>query len=476
MHQVFIKKIEKSIEYGLYLFTFLLPWQTRLILAEGNLNGVWEYGTISIYATEILLWVIFTLTAVWWFAKKSEIRNPKSETNPKSKILNSKFVYLFICLSAYLLYSLVSILWSDSRIVALQTWAHLAGGVGLFLVLRAAKFDVIKLVWAFVISAVIQAGLGVWQFLSQSTFSSKWLGMAMHDPTVPGTFVVETELRRWLRAYGSLPHPNMLAGFLATAMFLIAWLYQKTEYGFKKIFLPVIFIILSFGLFTTFSKSVIGGFLVALFFLWAMIFLRKWSSISSGNNGSTGLTTGLFPKRVERVEGQKEIKIIFFKFTLIFIAVATIFSVVFWEPVQTRIYGAERLEIKSTTERLDYFNQAWQLIKNHPFIGVGLGNYTLAVHNEINPNLQSWDYQPVHNIYLLILAELGIIGLILWLAVVFFIVKKLPITHYPLLLTFLVIGLFDHYLWTLYFGIILFWLVLGTKRKILTDPLTGRKI
>jgi len=459
-----MKALEKTIEWALYLFIFILPWQTRLILVEGNLNGVWEHGTISIYATEILLWAIFILTAIWWTANK--IKNPKSKFQISNKIQNPNSKFVFAFLFVFVVWSLLSIFWADSKSVALQTWAHLAEGVGLFLVLRAAKFDVIKLVWAFVISAVIQAGLGTWQFLSQSTFSSKWLGMAMHDPTVPGTFVVETELRRWLRAYGSLPHPNILAGFLATAMFLVVWLYQKTEYGLKKIFLPVIFVVLSLGLCATFSKSVIGGFLIALVFLWATIFLRKWPSTSAGNNGSTGLTTGLFPERAERVEGQKEIKITLLKFTLIFIAVATIFSVVFWEPVQTRIYGAERLEIKSTTERLDYFNQAWQLIKNHPFIGVGLGNYTLAVHNEINPNLQSWDYQPVHNIYLLILAELGFVGLVLWLTLMFFIIKQLPVTRYPLLVTFLVIGLFDHYLWTLYFGILLFWLVLGMKKNL----------
>ncbi len=428
-----MKILEKIIEYGIYLFIFLLPWQTRLILAEGNLNGVWEYGTISIYATEVLLWAIFVLMAVWWTIENLKVKSEKLEVTVKSL----KF-FVFWLLGLFVFWSLISIFWSDSKSVALQAWVRLAEGVGLFLVLRAAKFDLVKLAWAFVVSAVVQAGLGTWQFLSQSTFSSKWLGMAMHDPAVPGTFVVETALRRWLRAYGSLPHPNMLAGFLAAALFLSFWIYQKTEYSFKKLFLPVVFAILSFGLYATFSKSVIGGFLVALGFLWVMLFARRKS---------------------------RNVKVNLLKFTLIFIAVALIFGAVFWEPVQTRIYGAERLEIKSTTERLDYFNQAWQLIKNHPFLGVGLGNYTLSVHDEINSNLKSWDYQPVHNIYLLILAELGFVGLLLWLALIIFLIKKLPVTRYPLLITLLIIGLFDHYLWTLYFGVILFWSVFGVLNK-----------
>ena len=437
-----MKILEKIIEYGLYLFVFLLPWQTRLILNEGNLNGYWEYGTISLYTTEVLLWVIFILAAIWWAIYK--LKNQKSRIQISNKIQKpkSRSDYLLICLSAFLLYSFISIFGADSKSVALQAWVRLVEGIGFFLVLRTVKFDVAKLIWSFVFSAVLQVGLGFWQFLSQSTFSFKWLGMAFHDPAVPGTVVVETTLRRWLRAYGGLPHPNMLASFLAVAMFFVFWIYQKTEQSLRKLLLPLIFAILSIGLCSTFSKSVVLSFLMALILLWAGFFVFKQS---------------------------KESKLNLLKFTLIFLVIAAVFSAIFWEPVQTRIYGAERLEIKSTTERLNYFGEAWQLIKNHPLTGVGLGNYTLSIHNDINPDLQSWSYQPVHNIYLLILAELGIIGFILWLVLIFLLIKKIPITNYQLPITLLVISLFDHYLWTLYFGIILFWLVLGVGQKALDN-------
>ncbi|MBU1146177.1 O-antigen ligase family protein [Patescibacteria group bacterium] len=427
-----MKILEKIIEWGIYLFVFLLPWQTRLILREGNLNGYWEYGTIGIYATEILLWAILLLAVIWWAINKIKISNKVQR--PKSKIV-------FVFLSLFVVWALVSIFWSDSKFLAFYIWHWFAEAVGLFLVLRTVKFNATKLMWAFVFSAVLQAGFGLWQFLSQTTFSSKWLGMAMHDPAVPGTFVVETALRRWLRAYGALPHPNMLAGFLAAAMFFVIWLYQKMEYGFRKLLLPAIFVILSLGLFTTFSKSVILSF-----FAGAILWLAAFFIFKKSKEKSTLL-----------------------KFILIFLVIGAIFSAIFWEPVETRILGAERLEIKSTTERLSYFSEAWQLIKKHPLTGVGLGNYTLAVHNEINPNLQSWDYQPVHNIYLLILAELGIIGFILWLVLMFFIIKKLPAIYYPLIGVFLMVGLFDHYLWTLYFGVLLFWLIFSMGQKSLDN-------
>src|SRR3989338_3887495 len=50
------------IEYLIYFFLFIIPWQTRLILRHGVLNnGNWEYGIVGIYGTEILLWIIVLL-------------------------------------------------------------------------------------------------------------------------------------------------------------------------------------------------------------------------------------------------------------------------------------------------------------------------------------------------------------------------------------------------------------------------------
>lgn len=438
-----MKVLEKIIEHVLYLFVFLLPWQTRLILREGNLNGYWEYGTISIYATEVLLWAIFAMAAVWGVINKLKIKKEKL----KITIKNSKL--LFFCLLSFVFYAFISFFWADSKSVALQAWVRLAEGIGLFLILRIARIDWMKVAWAFVISAVIQAGLGVWQFFTQSTFASKWLGMAFHDPIEPGTFVVETTLRRWLRAYGSLPHPNMLAGFLAVAMFLVIWLYQRIDYGLKKLLLPIFFSILTLGFLVTFSKSAIVALGVAVLFLWGVAWFTHQS---------------------------KETKFNLLKFTLIFLVITAVFGAVFWEPVSTRIYGQDRLEIKSTEQRLSYFGEAWQLIKKHPMFGVGIGNYTLAVHNEINANLQSWDYQPVHNVYLLVLVELGVIGfMFVFLFLCFFVslflklLKEKNFSHLTIFSVFFfitIIGLFDHYLWTLYFGIIIFYLGIGLTRPL----------
>lgn len=423
-----MKFLERIIEWGTYLFVFLLPWQTRLIIFEGNLNGYWEYGTISLYATEILLVGIFILSIVRLAIRRGKKTVPK----PDTAVVDRKTFYTALII--FLIYPLASLAWADSKILAVYRWHWLVEGACLLFLLRTIKISPLKLVWAFVLSAVFQAGLGIWQFLSQSTFASKWLGMAAHDPIEPGTYVVETSLRRWLRAYGSLPHPNMLAFLSAAAMIAVVWLYQNTEHGFKKLFLPIIFSILGLGVLVTFSKSIIISFLAAAVSYWIIVLVQRQSW---------------------------EAKINLLKFTLIFLIITGVFSAIFWEPVSTRIVGTERLETKSTGERIGYLTESWEIIKKHPVLGVGLGNYTLAVHNEINPDLRSWEYQPVHNIYLLIIAELGVAGFILWLALMFFILRGSFILFSPIIVFVLGAGFFDHYLWTLYFGIILFWLIFG---------------
>ena len=431
---MFMKFLNKIIEWGVYLFIFLLPWQTRLILKEGDLDGYWEYGTVSVYGTGILLCFLFLLAIVSLVIDKLQIQNYKSQINYKFKITKIATVAIF-----FLVFASLSIFWAESKIVALMAGLRLVEGVGLFLILQIFNFDWKKFSWAFILSALIQASLGIYQFLIQTTFASKWLGMALHDPATLGTIVVEASSERWLRAYGSLPHPNMLGAFLAIGMFLAIILYQKSLASRGKIILVSIFSILAFGLFTTFSKSAILAFVIVLLFFLVGSFIFK---------------------------EVKENRQLLSKSICLFALVAIIFSIIFWEPVATRVRGTGRLEAKSTNERISYFGESWQLIKSHPFLGVGLGNYTLALHNEINPNLKSWEYQPVHNIYLLVLAELGIFGFTLFLLLLasFFMPLQNNRTWYNLFdhrntvfFLILLVGLFDHYFWTLYFGIILFW-------------------
>jgi len=149
-------------------------------------------------------------------------------------------------------------------------------------------------------------------------------------------------------------------------------------------------------------------------------------------------------------------KLIFQKIiTLSFICflVPVIFSFIYLPLSKARISGDGRLEVKSSVERVESFSESFKIIKNYPFFGAGPGNYTLAVHNTIDPNRASFLYQPAHNIYLLLLSEIGILSFSVLLLFCFAVWKQR--SSLRILTPILILGLFDHYPFTLYSGIIL---------------------
>jgi O-antigen ligase len=93
-----------------------------------------------------------------------------------------------------------------------------------------------------------------------------------------------------------------------------------------------------------------------------------------------------------------------------------------------------------------------------------------------DPNIPRYLYQPVHNIYLLLYSETGVLGLASFLLFLFFLAKDFitrtgmeKFYHYSFLLVFLsvlFIGFFDHFLLTIQQGRFVFWLTIA----ILTDP------
>ena len=167
--------------------------------------------------------------------------------------------------------------------------------------------------------------------------------------------------------------------------------------------------------------------------------------------------------------------------------------------VTSRISGEGRLENKSTSERLVSYKESWQMIKNNWLFGVGLGNYTIALNQQV-PKQNIFYYQPTHSVYLLVLSEIGILGFAFFVGLLIVIARSLvikatrqsqvglrvrEIASLPsvarndnaaaVLAALVVLFSFDHWLWSLHFGVLFFWLVLGlvtsseTEEKPLLD-------
>ena len=223
-----------------------------------------------------------------------------------------------------------------------------------------------------------------------------------------------------LRPYATFSHPNSLAGFLLVSLLL---LWGARESFKNKGFFKLALFFLGLTLFLTFSFAAYLGAGLAL-----IIFLKKkWPK--------KGLVLGI----------------------LLYIIVVLL------------SIKAGLVEQKSLNERLVLAQNALALIKKRPLFGVGLGNFIPAqaemlpfVRQDVNL------LQPVHNIYLLIASETGLIGLLVFITMavkIFLGVCNTPLHHRAyairpyILIIFL--GLFDHYWLTLSQNFLLLAVVLG---------------
>ncbi|MCK5510312.1 O-antigen ligase family protein [Candidatus Parcubacteria bacterium] len=448
--------LKKLTEYGLYLLVFLLPLQTRWIIRPGELNGgYFEYGTISLYATDIILLAVLLLFIIDFLKNKKILNHRSSEYKPKSQITPQRKcpwginpLVIFACLE---LTVFISCCFADNKLIAFYKYAWFLLGIGFFFLIVKANYSRLKLMFNFFLGVFASASLGIWQFLNQSSFANKWLGLAAHDPSVPGASVVEAIGNlglgeRWLRAYGTLDHPNILGGLLtlgAIIVILTVLCLKETEgketvAGYKYIILTyyLLFITSLFALFFTFSRAAWLAFVVGLFIILIIALIKK-----------------------DRFGQIQILKIILVSSVLFFILFTS-----FQNLVLVRVKGGSRLEQKSNIERLDSNKAAVDIFKDNWLIGVGMGNYTTELA-KINPSHPAYFYQPTHNAYLLIAAEIGIFGIALFLYLILYIsysiLKSEKIYKTPLIIALIILLTFDHWLWSLHFGVLFLFFALG---------------
>lgn len=416
-----MKKLEQIL-VGAWLF--LLPWQTRLFIVSGNLQGdYWEYGTISLYAIDILLLAIIIIHLVnhYHFGFKSFF---------KHHLL--LFILLFGLIAANLFFSL-NIVLSLFHFV----WLALAGLI--FLIIRQNVLRKKIALLCFIAGVSVACLFGVWQFINQTAPASTILGVAVHDSAELGTSVVETiapdgRPERWLRAYGPLDHPNMLGGLATIGLLLliyVIWRDDKILNQKERIFCILATISLTAGLIVSFSRAAWLALLIGL--VNYLIFL--------GRARLKNFVSKLLPT------------------ALIAVVTIALFAVPYYYLLWPRLTGQSRLEQISATERIVDFKEAWPLIIQHPLIGSGLGTYGLALEKQF-PEELVWYYQPIHNTFILLAAEIGLIGLaiLIWLVILLAKAscreteKKLVATAVVAALVILLF--FDHWLLSLHFGII----------------------
>ncbi|MEK9143705.1 MAG: O-antigen ligase family protein [Patescibacteria group bacterium] len=256
------------------------------------------------------------------------------------------------------------------------------------------------------------------------------MGERTFNAGTPGIARIDWYGRELLRPYATFPHPNVLGGFLATVLLLIVLRYLSILGNLKKkikLFYGTVILVGITALLLTFSRSAIVVGTIAI-------------AIAIARNVEHKL----------RVLG-----------IVLFVFILTSYVL--------RLTSTE----ESVVVRQQLNDAAIKLWQSSPLFGVGLGNFLVRLPEAL-PTRTIYFLQPVHNIYLLLLSEMGIVGIgliVLWIAwrlnYEFRIrnygknsTKEIFIIHTSLFII-LLLGLVDHYPLTLQQGQLMFTVLAG---------------
>ncbi|MEW6617441.1 MAG: O-antigen ligase family protein [Patescibacteria group bacterium] len=439
-----------------FLFLFSIPLGTKKFIYSFT-GGTSEFDAVFVFLSDILFLLSFFFIYTAFFGNfKNMFQEFSSFCKEKKKI--------FVFLSIFSFFSLLSLLFSSHIFISAYFFLRLLytifQGIFLFFLIKKNIFSITPVVYVFVSAAVFQAFVGFFQFFLQKSVGVWFLGESIINE-------FSTNVARFpvfgvplLRAYGTMAHANILAGFLVVGLIscLFLWINRKQttissfkDFLKKRLFFRTIisislFIILV-GIVLTFSRS---GWIVSLF----------------------GIVISLCVGFLYEHTRKQTLHLFFIVCALFMLLFLSLGWAIFPRATLSR-------NEPSVNYRVLYNNIGRDIVLQEPR-GVGVGNQIFfskennlygkyKIHNSI-------DWQPIHNLYLLIASELGICGLLSFLSIGFvalpislgrrfFIFLRSPPEYFwfgvILFSNLLVFGLFDHFLWTLESGRLMLWLVLG---------------
>ena len=252
---------------------------------------------------------------------------------------------------------------------------------------------------------------GIWWWLGERAFDFNTIGIA--QMSIIGNGLV--------RAYGTFSHPNSLAGFLLIS--LILWWKYKNEIKNKIYWWGVVWLGLM-GIILTGSRTIWVLTLMVL-----VLFFRGLK-----NKWKVGLLI---------------LGLLFFAFKIID----------YNYPIGNFLGGWDE---NGLIKRGQLNLAAIEMVKNSPIFGVGTGNFLVNLP-EFQKNNQIFWLQPVHNIILLIVSEIGFLGLgiLIYFLAEYLNKKKVKSVFVLILGIIMMSGMVDHYWLTLPQNMWLVALILG---------------
>jgi O-antigen ligase len=234
---------------------------------------------------------------------------------------------------------------------------------------------------------VIQGVVAIGQFLTQRDLGLVFLGELPLHPAFEGNSVLWARGQPWLRAYGLTAHPNLLGGLLTAVLLLLLSSLPRSR-GWARAGLIAAVLLGLTGLLLSFSR---GSWLALATGLAAW-----WLLARLGRNQQARVST------LSQSRGR-------WRWLLALLPVLLLLFL-YRDLVFSRFFALDTpIEAQSIDQRLHDSALAVRVIRDAPLTGVGLGYYIDAAQR-LDP-----DAARVHNVGLLVTAELGLPGLLLWL-------------------------------------------------------------
>lgn len=406
-----------------------LPVGTRKIFAHFA-SPATEWNALFVSATDLLL---LALAAAVVFRRRNRARLFALDTS-------ALFLLLFIAVLG------LTIAWHGTAELSLFRYAKLLLFLVFPLAVRAAFWGRSRMLIAiFLAVAVFESVLAVGQFFRQADFGLQWLGESPLDSTAAGIAKIDVGRTKLARAYGTFPHANALGAYLVAALFFVWAAMARGKFLWVAGLFPIVF-----ALFVTFSREAMLGLFAGILFAAGCLAWRRRANLSGTfRTGTIGF----------------------------FVALALAFLVF---GISLRQFWASRVvpsaSERAVSERLFYLRSAFSMIRQHPVIGVGFGNFADALPEYVRPRpvavpsaaFPLWLLQPVHNIYLLVAAEAGIFAAALFIlflgSILIRAIRNQDRASLPFVAAFaamLAIGVFDHFFLTIQQGALLFWFLAG---------------
>ncbi len=297
-----------------------------------------------------------------------------------------------------------NILFSSSIAITTIAWLKMAPDFSLaYYVYENSSKVKDHIVKPLTLSLIFLSTLAILQFIHKGSLGGLlyWLGERDLSVFTPGIAKFNFGGINYLRPYATFPHPNALAGFIGASALLIG----------KPLFL--------IGLLPTLSRNAISALL------------------------------GVFLLRG--------------KFSKATIFIVAIFSLVL--PLKGPLGISSAID-----RRLQLATWAGEIVSVNPVNGTGLGTYIYEIgklNNTSQLRVETLNslLQPVHNIYLLVLSETGLLGLCIIVILLTSSAAKTKDSKVKNALLFIVLsGTLDHYWLTIKQTRLLFFVILALAR------------